>query len=380
MTSIKTISLFAGALLCGNALSAPPKTNLLSIGDPAPELKVSKWFKGGPVDSFQEGHVYVVEFWATWCPPCKTAIPHLSKLAQKYKDSVTVIGVNISDKASDQAIEEFLDSMKPEETQYHIARDNTDFMIKQWLSAAGQKTIPNAFVVDQKGKVVWIGNPMRGLDTALEQVVASSSDSTTSAQAKMPDQAYLLKIRSILQRRFDYTELGKQAEALAYLTGALDADPTLHHDLFIHRYRLLASLDEAQLIRELQFIADQNRPKDGIFAKGTFPNIQRTGTYTYLHELASTSYIQDASPQFYQLLEKELKAAAEQLQGTDNWVVQGYARSAYMAGDTKGAIEALKRLLTQIDPKSANAEHTIDTIQQDLWNYQRGCLAEGRRL
>ena len=70
-------------------------TDNLTIGDPAPSLKYSKWIKGNPIKGFEDGKVYVLEFWATWCVPCIKAMPHLSELAKKYKSTTTFIGVNI---------------------------------------------------------------------------------------------------------------------------------------------------------------------------------------------------------------------------------------------------------------------------------------------
>jgi thiol-disulfide isomerase/thioredoxin len=60
-----------------------------------PPLKVAKWIKGKPVQRFEPGKVYVVEFWATWCGPCRRSIPHLTELAKKFKGKVTFIGVSI---------------------------------------------------------------------------------------------------------------------------------------------------------------------------------------------------------------------------------------------------------------------------------------------
>src|SRR3569833_317608 len=88
---------------------------LLIIGDPAPPLRVREWLKGTPVQSLEKGKVYVVEFWATWCIPCIAGMPHLSDLARKYKDNVTVIGIDIYESKarpvkSDKKVKAFVDS------------------------------------------------------------------------------------------------------------------------------------------------------------------------------------------------------------------------------------------------------------------------------
>src|SRR5881227_3791659 len=68
----------------------------LSVGDPAPKLQVKEFVKGDPVKDLEKGKVYVVEFWATWCGPCRVSIPHLTELGKKHKD-VTIIGVSIAE-------------------------------------------------------------------------------------------------------------------------------------------------------------------------------------------------------------------------------------------------------------------------------------------
>ena len=63
------------------------------LGDPAYPLVGLTFVKGEPVE-FTPGKVYVVEFWATWCPPCKDSIPHLTELSKKYEDQgVVIIGI-----------------------------------------------------------------------------------------------------------------------------------------------------------------------------------------------------------------------------------------------------------------------------------------------
>ena len=69
------------------------------IGDPAAPLTGLQWIKAGPVQ-LERGSIYVVEFWATWCPPCRTSIPHLTEIQRQFKDrGVTIIG--ISDETAD---------------------------------------------------------------------------------------------------------------------------------------------------------------------------------------------------------------------------------------------------------------------------------------
>src|SRR5436309_778886 len=66
----------------------------LGIGDAAPKLALKEFVKGEPVKTFEKDTTYVLEFWATWCGPCKDAIPHVTEL-QKKNPKVVFIGVNV---------------------------------------------------------------------------------------------------------------------------------------------------------------------------------------------------------------------------------------------------------------------------------------------
>jgi len=145
------------------------------LGDPAPPLDIAEWVKGGPV-TLEEGKgekVYVVEFWATWCPPCLTSVPHLTELQKTHKDDGLVV-VGISDEAA-ATVKTFADEMG-DRMDYVVAADKNNRTTAAYLGAFGVKGIPHAFVVDKSGAIVWHGHPMGGLDVVISKVLAEEFD------------------------------------------------------------------------------------------------------------------------------------------------------------------------------------------------------------
>ncbi len=153
----------------------------LTIGDAAPPLKYSKWLKGTPVSSWTDDKLYVVEFWATWCGPCIAAMPHLSELAEKYKNEAVFIGANVLEKVGEKpyesslpAVERFVNS-SVNRMKYNVITDNNAQELNNlWLKPAGIAGIPTTFVIS-KGKLVWIGHPIK-LDTVMEQLLNGKFD------------------------------------------------------------------------------------------------------------------------------------------------------------------------------------------------------------
>src|SRR5947199_9364455 len=103
------------------AATAARAEGVLGIGDPAPKLEVKEFVKGEPVKSLEKGKVYVVEFWATWCGPCRATIPHLTELQKKHKD-VTFIGVSIYE-SDPKAVKPFVEEMN-DKMDYRVAMDD----------------------------------------------------------------------------------------------------------------------------------------------------------------------------------------------------------------------------------------------------------------
>ncbi len=154
----------------------------LVIGSPAPALSIEKWVKGSPVANFEKGKLYVVEFWATWCPPCKTSMPHLSKLQKEYgAKGVTIIGVTAKDPRNSLDDVEAMVKDKGDTMGYTVAWDTERKTYDTFMTAAGQRGIPCAYVIDgTSGKVVYIGHPMY-LEVPLDAIAAGKWDLDTAA-------------------------------------------------------------------------------------------------------------------------------------------------------------------------------------------------------
>ncbi len=139
------------------------------IGDPAGGLDGLTFVKGGPV-SLETGKVYVVEFWATWCPPCRTSIPHLTKVAAKFKDKGVIV-IGISDE-KESVVKSFVDQQGGQ-MDYVVAVDSTGVVRDKYMKAFGQRGIPHAFVVNASGKIAWHGHPMADLESVLNKVLSA---------------------------------------------------------------------------------------------------------------------------------------------------------------------------------------------------------------
>jgi thiol-disulfide isomerase/thioredoxin len=177
------IAIISAVLVGASAFAEDAKP--LTIGNKVPAFPVDGYVKGKNITNFEPGKVYVVEFWATWCGPCISSMPHLSDMADKFKGKADFISVNTWDysKKADgkesvaehkARVQDWV-SKNDQKMRYNIAfDDDKDTISTTWMRAAGQNGIPCAFIV-KDGTVNWIGHPM-SMDKPLEEIVNGTFD------------------------------------------------------------------------------------------------------------------------------------------------------------------------------------------------------------
>lgn len=128
------------------------------VGEQLPRLTVN--FLGTSPEL--EGKPVLLEFWATWCPPCRESIPHLNELYGKFKDrGLVIVGVTAE---SNQVIRKF---QKDVPMDYPTATDNGGRLADKM----GVSGIPSAFLADKSGKIVWQGHPATLRDSDIEKAL-----------------------------------------------------------------------------------------------------------------------------------------------------------------------------------------------------------------
>jgi thiol-disulfide isomerase/thioredoxin len=152
-SQLKKITL--AALLAGTFFTA---LAALKIGNNFPDLAGFK-LEGKLPDSLK-GKVVIVDFWASWCGPCKESFPVMNDLQKKYGDrGLVIIAVNEDEQRSDMQ-----DFLKKHQAAFTVVRDSEQKLV----AVAGIPTMPSSFMLDGDGKVRFAHSGFHGADTVKE--------------------------------------------------------------------------------------------------------------------------------------------------------------------------------------------------------------------
>ena len=136
------------------ALSIPVSADIIAADarKPAPRWKLPNLTGGSKQLADYKGKVLLLNFWATWCAPCKQEIPWFSEFYDKYKaDGLEVVGISVDDKGW-KVVRPYVEN-KSNGINYTILHDNVDLSVMYKI-----QLMPKTVLIDRDGKVAAIHN------------------------------------------------------------------------------------------------------------------------------------------------------------------------------------------------------------------------------
>ena len=325
----------------------------LKVGSPAPAVKVAKWIKGSGVNSLDKG-VFVVEFWATWCGPCKTSIPHLTEMAKKYAGKVSFAGISVWEQNPEdfKSVEDFVAGMG-DKMDYNVAVDGVPAaMTNAWMKAAGQNGIPTAFIV-KDGKVLWIGHPM-SMEEPLAQVVAGKFD----VNEQIKKDAAQGEIEEAMNAAFAAFQKKDYKTALAGVDKVMKSHPEMEPTLAAFRFEVMSQSGDPASAEYGWKIAE----------KHYWGNPQSLNQIAW--NLVDDEIKYTKKPD-YKIAVKIAKRANELAKDQDPYILDTYAYALFKTGDVKKAIEIQERAVALLVSGGEIPEETKKDIRDRLEMFKK---------
>jgi thiol-disulfide isomerase/thioredoxin len=308
----------------------------LNVGDKAPKFEVKEFVKGDPLKDLAKGKVHVIEFWATWCPPCRESIPHLTEL-QKKNPEVNFIGVSAYERDFDK-VKPFVKDMG-DKMDYRVAIDavpagktsDEGAMAKAWMDASGKAGLPAAFIVNGDGVVAWIGHP-KEIDKALGDIVAGKWDVKAEALRVKEERVRERKFRVLITKLQKAQESGDAKGLLAAIDAAIQEDAKL--EVLLGRAKFDALITLGDLDKAITY---GRKLVDDLYKADS----------AQLNELAwplvDPERDKKADPKLIKIAVDAAKKGAERTSNKDPNLLDTLACAYFADGDTAKAIETQEK-------------------------------------
>lgn len=325
----------------------------LTIGDDAPPIKVGEWVHGTPVEGFQKDHIYVVEFWATWCGPCLASMPHMSKLQEEYKDRATFVGVSSEET---DVVKEFLGKTQNAEEEktwadilsYNLAMDAENAMSNTYMRAAEQNGIPCAFLVGRDAKIEWIGHPME-LDDVLAKVDKNEWDRQAAKEALEKEKQVQEMMREAALAMRAARQSGDWDPALAALEKAMELVPEHAGLQLAHLSALVSAEKHEQVAEAVKKMREAHWDDAGFLNALAWELVTRVPKESRDLEVAN-----------------EIALRADELhEGKDASTIDTLARIAFERGDIENAITLQKKAI-ELMPAAPQLKRALEEYEKAL--------------
>lgn len=337
--------------LCGVSLAvgtANAQTrHYLNIGDPAPALTPHQWLKGDKVAGFEKGKVYVVEFWATWCGPCKENIPHLTELAKKFKGTASITGVSIwenNDSTDTAYLKKVAAFVKDQGSKmdYNVAVDGpTKKVADAWMKAADENGIPTTFIVGKDGKIAWIGHPEK-LEAVLTQVVADKFDVQAAATRRATEVETTRPISEAMAGK-------KYANAIKLMDAAVAKKPDSAPFYTYNRLVALFHIEPKTAVTLVSQIMEESE--------------ENIGAYRMVVSIMATE--KDLSPEVYQYGKALNEKALAKNEMKYMFLAMGAEINASL-GDKQGAVNSQEQAVKEAEGDSHAPKEFVAFLKKKL--------------
>ncbi len=362
LVGIRALALSVAATFCQAQFNPNPT---LRIGDPAPPITAMDWVRGKPLARFEPGHVYVVDFWATWCGGCIMAFPHISGIARKYEDKVRFISVDSYEDLGENkgkdlvaAVRKFLQTPNGKRLTFDVAVDGAaNTMFQAWIKPLRRGGFPTTFVIDQEGRIAWVDVNLDHLEWALDHVLAGTWDRNKAAQVMQERDA----VETMMFKMFSGTEAERASTCRAMLAASEAFEkrfPDRKDAVALYKFMALLEIDRDKVPAILEQMAADPLSRYINLTDAAGLTLQKAG-------LSKATYAAAAK-----VLERSLRNEyfAPNTGGSASSIYRSMAEAHAKAGQPGKAVEAIGKAIAKAREEKAPADR-MDALNQDLQKY-----------